>query len=97
MSEKSFDMWALVELFGHQKIAGRVSEQVIAGTGFVRVDVPETGKQAGHTRFYNPTAVYGITPVDENVARAIVETIYIPEIVPISLRHQLEAGEDDEL
>lgn len=39
MSEK-FEQFAVVELFGHQIIAGKVSEQVIGGQGFVRVDVP---------------------------------------------------------
>lgn len=31
MDSQKFEMYALVELFGHQKIAGLVSEQVVAG------------------------------------------------------------------
>ena len=41
MAEPTFECFALVEIFGHTRIAGKVTEQVIAGTGFVRVDVPE--------------------------------------------------------
>ena len=39
-SKESFRQWCVVELFGHQKIAGLVSEFQIAGGSLVRVDVP---------------------------------------------------------
>jgi hypothetical protein len=42
MSEQDkFDSWAVVELFGHQQIAGRVTEASIGGCSFLRVDVPD--------------------------------------------------------
>lgn len=82
--EKVFEMWALVELFGHQRIAGRVTEQVIAGAGFVRVDVPETPGSPAHTRWYNPSAVYGMTPTDEATATRLAASIYIPEVIPLA-------------
>lgn len=64
MSEK-FEQFAIVELFGHQIIAGKVSEQVIGGQGFVRVDVPTTDTQEGFTKFYGAGAIYAITPCTE--------------------------------
>ena len=32
--------WAIVEMMGHVKLAGLISEQVIAGGKLLRVDVP---------------------------------------------------------
>lgn len=40
MTAQPLVFWAIVELFGHARIAGRVTEQVIAGQGFIRADVP---------------------------------------------------------
>jgi hypothetical protein len=35
---ETFEEWALLELFGHQRLAGRVTEQQLGGASFVRVD-----------------------------------------------------------
>ena len=70
MEKEKFDKWAIVELFGHQQIAGRVSEAQIGGCSFVRVDVPEVGEQKGFTKFYGNGAIYAITITDEETARA---------------------------
>lgn len=66
----AFDQWCVVELMGHQRIAGRVTEETLFGTALMRVDVPETSKGAGFTKFYGSTAIYCVTPVDEAIARA---------------------------
>lgn len=56
---------------GHQKIAGKCSEQNIAGSNMLRVDVPATDKQQPFTRFYSSAAVYAIHPVDESTASSM--------------------------
>jgi len=71
MNDK-FEQFAIVELFGHQVIAGKVSEQVIGGQGFVRVDVPAVDGQEAFTKFYGSGAIYAITPCDEDTAMAAV-------------------------
>ncbi len=71
MSE-TFEQFAIVELFGHQIIAGKVSEQVIGGQGFVRVDVPTIDAQEGFTKFCGSGAIYAITPCDEATMLAAV-------------------------
>lgn len=104
MSENTFDTFAIVELFGHARIAGRVSEQVIAGQGFVRVDVPANEQYPAFTRMYGTGAIYSITPVDESIARAAAAgmrerpvMVYIPALPrPEEYEDLLESELDEE-
>lgn len=98
MSEK-LDTWAIVELFGHTKIAGRISEQQIAGATMLRVDVPEADNQPAFTRFYGPSAIYSITPTDEQTARRAVGVLCTRPITiygVVAPERQLPAPPDDE-
>lgn len=75
METEKFDLWCLVELFGHSKICGRCTEQSIAGSNFLRVDVPETKHKPGFTRFLNHAAIYAINPITEEMGRFMAEQI----------------------
>ncbi len=75
MSTEKFDLFCIVELFGHTKIAGRCTEQNIAGTNMLRVDVPETSTQQAFTRFFGSSAIYAINPVDEATAKHVAESL----------------------
>jgi len=72
--------WALVELFGHQRIVGYLSQQSF-GTGVLfRVDVPDltsSGKviREGFTRYFGLSAIYSITPVSEEIVRKLLPSI----------------------
>ena len=46
MEQQKFEQWCIVELYGHNRIVGMVSEQSIGGATFVRVDVPEVQREA---------------------------------------------------
>jgi hypothetical protein len=62
--------WAIVEIFGHQRFAGQISEYSLGGCSFVRVDVPDLGAgRPGFTKLFGNGAVYSITPCDEETAR----------------------------
>jgi hypothetical protein len=39
-NEAAFNGWAILELMGHRKMAGYVSEVTFAGKGMIRIDVP---------------------------------------------------------
>lgn len=78
MEDQQSTMWAIVEVMGHHKFAGKVSEQVFAGQGFVRVDVPALPERRDryYTRRETPAftkligagSIYAITPCTEDVA-----------------------------
>lgn len=90
MSEKEqqgFSEYAIVEIMGHQRIAGRVTEQVIGGCSFVRVDVPDLpdkGRQ-GFTKLFGQSAIYAITFVDEGIARRAAESFRSEPVDPYTM------------
>ena len=49
-TQQKLEAWAIVELFGHTRIAGHVSKFVIGGASFMRVDVPEVENVPAFTR-----------------------------------------------
>ena len=99
----SFNEWALVELFGHQKIVGKVSEATLAGGAFLRVDVPAVAENKSYTRFYGPSAIYSINPVTEEIALGLlsryrnepVSRFELPQIAEKAARDDDEFGVDE--
>lgn len=63
-----FAGWVILELLGHRRLAGYLTEQQIAGTSFLRIDVPS---EPAMTQFIAPTSVYAITPTSEDIARKV--------------------------
>lgn len=68
--KESFEGWAILELMGHRKLAGRVSEAVIGGQSFIRLDIPS---EPPATQFYSGGALYCLTPTTEELARAFAK------------------------
>ncbi len=64
-----FDEWCIVELLGHRRLAGRLTEVQIAGAGFLRLDIPAHGGDPARTQLIQPGSVYALHPVDEATAR----------------------------
>jgi len=73
MENQSFQQWCIVELFGHNRLIGEVSKATIGGCSFIRVDVPDTKKKKGFTKYYGNGAIYGMTPIQEQDARDLLE------------------------
>jgi hypothetical protein len=87
----SGQLWMLIELFGHTRIAGLVTEQVIGGCSFVRVDVPGDGTQHPFTRLYGQGAIYSMTFVDHETAKGAARMMRIRPVDVWSARRMLEA------
>lgn len=86
METKKFEINAIVELFGHQRMAGTVTEQNFGSNTFIRIDVPETETQPGFTRIVNPSAIYAINPVTEEVMRITASQIVAKPIQEWDIR-----------
>ncbi len=100
-------LYAVVELFGHQRIAGRISEQTFGGASFVRVDVPaieveeshwgEGGKKVvartiqAHTRSFGAGAIYGINWCDQAAAEIAARDIKHEPMKPYSVKEAIDA------
>jgi len=92
------ETWAIVEVLGHKKFAGYVSEQVVGGATLVRVDVPETDQCGVFTKPYTKLvgvgSIYCITPTTEEIARRAAQQLERwnnPIPVDIAARPQIPA------
>lgn len=74
---KAFEGWAIVELMGHVVLAGYVTQESIAGTAMLRIDVPEVEGQPGFTKYQSGGSIYGITPTTEESARTAANNIKV--------------------
>lgn len=73
---KPFDSWAIVELMGHHQVAGRVTEESLAGQNMLRIDVPELGpERPGCTKYFGGSSIYAIHPCSEQLARQAAERL----------------------
>ncbi len=106
MSEQTFEGWAIVEMLGHKKLAGKVSEQTLGGSALVRVDVPETSHVResygippktiavnGYTKLIGVGSIYCITPCSEEIARAAATQLERwNDPIPVQLPKLIAAG-----
>lgn len=69
-------MHAIVELMGHN-IAGRISEENVAGVPMLRVDMPELPGEPAYTQYFAGNAIYAITPTDEGTSTRAAQRLHI--------------------
>jgi hypothetical protein len=63
--------WAILEIMGHERLAGRLTETTIAGVPMLRVNVPATEKLPGFTRMLSGASIFSLTPVPQDVATLV--------------------------
>lgn len=100
--EPELSAWALVELFGHARIVGYLSQQNFQSGVLFRVDVPDLTKDGkvvrkGFTRYFGLGAIYSITPVDEATVRRMLPSIdgTPGEARPLTLESFRRYGQED--
>lgn len=72
MTQPYAEMWAIVELMGHVRMAGRVTEEERFGTKLGRCDTPCRDGSL-KTVYFSGSSIYRLTPVSEEVARAAAD------------------------
>jgi len=80
VTDEKFEAWCVVEIMGRKKFAGFVTEHVIGGSSFVRIDVPEITLDDGtqlpaFTKLFGSSSIYCLSPCTEETARAFVSEI----------------------
>lgn len=75
-----FEGWCIVEQLGHKRLAGYVSEQVVGGTAFIRVDVPGPEGKPVATQFLSGGSIYAITPCTEDLARKVAANCVVQPV-----------------
>jgi hypothetical protein len=90
--------WAIVELLGHRRLAGRISEETRFGAVLLRLDVPIG--EAWQTQYYSGAALYALTPCDEATARAVAahhtpEPVHRWELLPPAGVGAIRAYDED--
>ena len=83
----------MLEIMGHRRIAGRVTEETIAGAIMLRVDIPgpNAGDPAKATQYYGGASLFCMTPTTEELARKEANP---PKWEPTP--YQLGAGNEDD-
>lgn len=68
-----YEGYAIVELMGHRRLAGRVSQAEQYGVAMLRLDVPrEDGTDSTH--FFGGASIYAVHPTSEEIARQVAES-----------------------
>jgi len=101
MSETNdnFGMWGILELMGHVKMAGFITEEELFGGKIGRIDIPGEAGQA-ITQYFGGHTLYRLTPVPEDVARRFAERnrprpVYVYELAAPALAAPEDRRDDD--
>jgi hypothetical protein len=85
------DEWAIVEIMGHLRRAGRICEVARFGANLLRVDIPIPGEAEGETifvsEFFSGASIYRLRPYSEEIAREAARQIGDPRpVMPVAYR-----------
>jgi len=94
---ENIDCWAVVEIFGHTKVAGRVTTRKVGVNVMIQVDVPKNEAEFSHSQLFGPAAIFSINPTTETWCRRWAKAIAHPPLPYIPAEpKEIEAGDDGE-
>lgn len=91
MEQDHETFWAIIEIMGHKTLAGELHPVELAGAGFLRIDIPATRSVQAWSKYLSTASIYGITPVDEQIARSVAEDL---QERPLTLYSAGDLGRD---
>lgn len=65
----TFEQWAILELMGHVRLAGKVTEEEHFGAKLGRIDIPDA--DGFTTQWFSGGSIYRLTPTTEAIARGV--------------------------
>ena len=93
-----FDDYAIVELMGHVRMTGRLTEVEMFGAKLGKIAVIDKNGETITTQFFGGSSVYRITPCTEETAKAVAgrSTGGMPD-VPWDVQAAIRAKFEQEL
>lgn len=79
---EEINCWAYVEIFGHTKLAGRVSTKKLGTNNMLQVDVPKGETEFSHSELFSPSAIFSIKPTTEKWCRDFSKLRVNNEVLP---------------
>jgi len=107
-TDEAFEGFAILELMGHRRLAGWVSEQTLAGVAFIRIDIPAEKEGTPHalwdpdeqsygvTQFYSASAIYCLTPTTKETVLAVAGLNRPAPVQRWELPQPIPTGDGDE-
>jgi hypothetical protein len=97
--------WCIIELLGHVKIGGFVTEEERFGTKLGRIDIYGPNGEVV-TQYFSGNSIYRVTPVSEDIAKQVggrgaapVRRWELKAVAPApepSVSYDVEPDDDDE-
>ncbi len=86
--------FAIVDVMGHQRFVGKLSEQLVAGTPFVRVDSLNPDFSIRSTKLIGASSIYMISPITIEEIRSRLAPAEQP--VMLTDRREVYHHDDDD-
>ena len=67
------DVWGIVEIMGHSRFAGRISQSQQFGVPLIRIEIPETKNAPAFEKHFGAASIFAVTPCTEAAARLAAE------------------------